>query len=199
MSCKGCQKRAEASRIKNPLIYWGLWVPSRFLRGLARRANGTIDERLLQAEGHLTAVVKRLDGTREYLDLGKNTITDAAVAFMVDDFDTGATDITDMKWHAMGTGACGGVAPICGRTALFTESAENRVSGTKSQPAANQYRCVGEITATGVRTITEWGLFSANAAGTAWSMRCFSGASIGLTSGDSIEFTYTLTIACVVA
>lgn len=187
----GCAKRKAASGISNPLRYWArrlLWRPAAALMG--------IPERFTLVEGHLTAVVRRANGSQEALDLGRNTITDAAVAYLVDDFDNGGEDISTMNFHAWGTGNCT-EPPPCGTTALVTEGPESRVSGTRSQPAANQFRTVGEIIASGVRTVGEWGLFSASSAGTAWSLRCWDSTPIVLASGDSIEFTYTVTFSCV--
>lgn len=164
-------------------------------RWMARRLRSALglSEHLTIMEGHLTARVYRANGRVEDLDLGPNTITDAAVAFMVDDMDNDAQDITTLNYHAWGTGACS--TPICGATTLVTEAAESRVSGTKSQPSANQLRTIATITSASTQTITEWGLFSASTGGTAWSLRCFTG--IGVDNGDKIEFTYTLTINCV--
>lgn len=143
-------------------------------------------------DGHLTARVIRADGCVEEYDLGHNTVTDAGVAFLVDDWDNNATDITTLNFHAMGTGGSPPSTPAVTVTALVTE-VESRVSGTKSQPAANQIRTVATITATAARTINEWGLFSASTAGTMWSSRWFT--AITLANGDAIEFTYTLTVS----
>lgn len=197
--CNGCAARRAESGIDNPLVYWLAWWPlNRLRRLLARplRLSQFIGETMMRADGHLTARVLRSDGRVELLDLGRNTITDAAVAFMVDDFVAGGatTDITNMNFHHWGTGACT-TPPPCTATALVTPGTEARVSGTKSEPAANQYRTIATITADATKTITEWGLFSASTGGTAWSLRCFTG--IALASGDAIEFTYTLSISCV--
>lgn len=121
---------------------------------------------------------------------GPNTVTDAGVAFFVDDWDGGTTDITNFNYHAMGTGGSPPSTPAVTATALVTE-VESRVSGTKSQPAANQFRTVATITATAPRTINEWGLFSASSSGTMFSSRWFTAISLAI--NDAIEFTYTFT------
>lgn len=145
----------------------------------------------LRLEGHLTAKVLRADGSVEEHNLGHNTVTDAGVAFLTTDWHDGSTDITALNWHAMGTGG-GTPPPPVTRTTLVTE-VESRSSGTKTKPAANQIRTVATITATAARAINEWGLFSASTGGTLWSIRWFS--NINLAIGDSIEFTYTLTVS----
>jgi len=127
----------------------------------------------------------------QWIDLGflsDRLVTDAGVAFLVDDWDNNATDQTNFNFHAMGTGA---VAEAVTDTALGTE-VETRATGTKSQPAANQLRTVGTIAATAARAITEHGLFSASTVGTLWDRSVFS--VINLANGDSIEFTYTCTV-----
>jgi len=128
----------------------------------------------------------------EKVDVGPNTVTDAGVAFLVDDWDNSVTDITNFNYHAMGTGGSPPGTPAVTVTTLVTE-VETRTAGTKSQPAANQIRTVGTITATAPRTVNEWGLFSAASAGTMWSSRWFT--AIVLATNDAIEFTYSLTIS----
>lgn len=149
--------------------------------------------------GHLTARVIRNGGTVQEIDLGKdefdegpNTVTDAGVAALVNDWFDGSKDITNFVWHEMGTGGSPPGTPGVGLTALVTP-VESRVSGTKSKPAANQIRVVATITATAPRTINEWGLFDAASSGTMWSVRWFT--AIVLATNDAIEFTYTLTVS----
>lgn len=167
--------------------------------GPARQEDWMCEHHGRLIEGGLVARVIRKDGTIETHDLGgdkfaegPNTVTDAGVAFLVDDWDNSATDITNFNYHAMGTGGSPPSTPAVTATTLVTE-VESRVAGVKSQPAANQIRTVATITATAPRTINEWGLLSAAAAGTLWSTRWFT--AISLASGDAIEFTYTLTIS----
>ena len=95
---------------------------------------------------------------------------------------------SDHKYVAWGTdGATASVTD----TALGTESAEDRVSGTQSQQTTNTsndtYRVVGEITATDTRAITEVGIFDASSGGNMLMHADFS--TVNLESGDSIEFT----------
>jgi hypothetical protein len=95
-----------------------------------------------------------------------------------------------------------------GDTALVTASGLARVSGTQSNPTANQYKSVATVTYTSSLAIVEWGLFSASSSGTLWDRRWFNtagapatqaaaaltAAPINVNNGDSIQFTYTLTI-----
>ena len=131
-----------------------------------------------------------VNGRRE-LDLGvlsRRVITDAGVAFLVDDWDLGTTEISNMNFHGNGTGA---VAEAVGDTALGTE-VETRAAGTKSQPAANQLRTIGTIAITATRAITEHGTFSASTVGTLWDRSVFT--AINVVNGDSIQYTYTCTV-----
>ncbi len=114
--------------------------------------------------------------------------TDAGEALTVDILDS---TVAVPTWHVgWGTGA--GTAAK-GDTTLFTECAETRVATTQSQPAANQSRYVGTITATAGRTITNAGILSAVTAGTLFLKSDFTG--VVLASGDGIQFTFTLTWA----
>lgn len=186
----GCAER------KKRLVSW-------FLRGtplgraLLRWAGihiVSMGEHVLTAEGVLTARIVRANGRVEERVLGRNTITDAAADFLANDFFDASTDVTAMDFHHWGTGVCA-IPPACTSTALVTAGSEARVAGTASKPAVRQYRSVGTLTADAAKTITEWGLFSGVTGGTAWSLRCFTGIALAL--NDQIEFTYTLSIACV--
>lgn len=145
--------------------------------------------------GELRAMLIRADGTR--IDLGvlsRKVITDAGVAFLVDDWDNSATDITNMNFHDSGTGT---TAEAASQTDLITPAGPTtRATGTKSQPSANILQTVGTITYSGTLAITEHGIFNqaARGAGTVlWDRSVFS--AINVASGDSIQFTYQCTLA----
>ncbi len=132
----------------------------------------------------------------EYGVVSRRVITDAGVAFLVDDWDNNGQDISTLNFHGCGTGT---TAEAVGDTALVTESTtalnpdSTRATGTRSQPAANQYRTVGTVTFDASAAITEHGIFSqaATGGGTLWDRSVFS--AINVVSGDSIAFTYTCT------
>lgn len=151
---------------------------------------------------NLAIRVKKADGTWiDYGVVGYRVVTDAGVAFMVDDWDvntaSATNDITTLRYHGIGTNS---TAEAAGDTALGAESTTNlnpdstRATGTQSQPAANQLRSVGTLTADGAIAATEHGLFSqaATGGGTLWDRTVFS--TINLASGDSIQTTYTCTL-----
>lgn len=163
-----------------------------FCRGLTK-AEGVF------GVGRLYATIIRADGRLEHLGLiCTRVITDAGVAFLVDDWDANGQDISTMNFHGCGTGA---VAEAVGDTALGAESTtalnpdSTRATGTRSQPAANQYRTVGTLTFDNTVAVTEHGIFSqaATGGGTLWDRSVFS--AINVVSGDSIQFTYTCTVS----
>jgi len=140
--------------------------------------------------GELRGELIRADGTSLDLGvLGKCSVTDAGVAFLVDDWDSGANDFSLFNFHDSGTGV---VAENVADVGLGTPAGPARVAGTKSQPSANQARSVATITYTATLSITEHGFFSASTGVTLWDRTVF--ASIGVDNTDSIQFTYTLTI-----
>lgn len=185
---------------------------------------------IIGAEGRLSAVVIRADGTRENVGellptfwqkarlwmkqhglrtffalllvlfagafalpgLSFALVTTAGVNYMASDFASGGVTptISGMKFHASGTGT---TAAAIGDTALQTDSGVARVSGTASNPSANIYKSVATMAYVSTLAITEWGIFSASTVGTLWDHRVFS--AINVNSGDSIQFTYQLTIA----
>lgn len=146
--------------------------------------------------GRLTAVITRKDGTIEPQGLiCTKSVTDAGVAFMVDDWDvntaSSTNDITTLKYHACGTGT---VAENVTDTGMGTEITDaTRPTGTQSQPAANQLRSVATVSFTNTYAVTEHGLMSAASAGTLWDRSKF--AALNVVSGDSIQFTYTVTVS----
>lgn len=117
-------------------------------------------------------------------------VTTAGANYMAADFlSASANRINAFNQHDCGTGV---TAAAIGDTALQTPAGTARVAGTQSNPSANQYRTVATISFTSSLAITEWGLFSAASAGTLWDRRVF--AAINVANGDSIQFTYTLTV-----
>jgi hypothetical protein len=113
--------------------------------------------------------------------------TDAGEAFVVDKLDGVITDTTKAEYIGWGTGA--GTAAKADTT-LFAEATEARVLGTRSQPAADTYRVVGQITADGSKTITNAGLFTAATVGTLVIHADFTG--VPVLANDAIEFWFDL-------
>lgn len=162
-----------------------------FLRGL--QGTGVI------GVGRLYASVIRRDGAIEHLGLlSTKVVTDAGVAYIVDDWDGGSNVIDNFNYHGCGTGTN---AEAAGDTTLQTESTtalnpdNTRATGTKSQPSANIARTVGTVTFDASAAITEHGIFSqaATGGGTLLDRSVFS--AINVASGDSIQFTYSLTFS----
>ena len=158
--------------------FWGL------LRGVGDLARGS-----MRPVGRLKVVVTRADGGREDFGLASTrVVTTAGVNAIVDAFQ-GAFTLADFKYHGMGTNS---TAESASDTALGAQ-VETRATGTQTEGgSANVYRTVATITATATRAITEHGLFSAATGGTLLDRSVFS--TINLSSGDSIQFTYELTV-----
>lgn len=95
---------------------------------------------------------------------------------------------TQPKYIGWGTGA--GTTAITDTT-LFSETG-TRVTGTTTQQTTtttnDTYQVIGTATAVGTVTITNAGLFDAVSSGNLFVKGDFTG--IGLTSGDSIQFTF---------
>lgn len=162
-----------------------------FVRGLA--GTGVI------GVGRLYASVIRADGRIEHLGLiCTKLVTNAGVAYIVDDWDGGSNTIDLFNFHGCGTGT---TAEAAGDTALVTESTtalnpdSTRATGTKSQPSANVARSVGTLTFDASAAVTEHGIFhqAATGGGTLLDRSVFS--AINVVSGDSIQFTYDLTFS----
>lgn len=187
-----------------PGFWWHLknrtrwtYITGLLFNWLAKQFSGLTGITTLTSE--LSLRLFRANG--EIVDYGvvsRRVITDAGVAFLVDDWDNNGQDITTLNFHGMGTGT---TAEAVGDTALVTESTtalnpdSTRATGTRSQPAANQYRTVGTLTFDASAAITEHGIFSqaATGGGTLWDRSVFS--AINVVSGDSIQTTYTCTVS----
>lgn len=98
------------------------------------------------------------------------------------------TAATQPKYAGWGTGSGTTTATD---TTLFTETG-TRVSGTTTQQTTSTtndtYQVIATISAVGTVTITNAGLFDASTSGNLFVKGDFTG--IGLTSGDSIQFTF---------
>lgn len=165
-------------------FFWQLQNLRHLLRGLPDVIFG-----LVRPVGRLYVDVLRADGRRERLGLvSTRVVTTAGVNYLVDALQ-GTVEPENFKYHGMGTGSA---AEASSDTALGTE-VESRATGTQVEGAsANIYRSVATITATAARAVTEHGLFSASSSGTMLDRSVFS--VINLATGDSIQFTYELTL-----
>jgi hypothetical protein len=175
-------------RLKQLDVYIGRLLQKCFVKASGLFAVTSMTSRL-------DAVVIPADGSDPY-DLGLlsiRVVTNAGVAFMGTDFNAGTTEITNMNFHDSGTGVA---AENVTDTDLGTPAGPTtRATGTQSNPASGQYRTVGTITYTSTLAITEHGIFNQAARGggsTLWDRSVFS--AINVNNGDSIQFTYTLTI-----
>jgi hypothetical protein len=124
----------------------------------------------------------------DYGVLSHRVVTDAFVAFVVDQLQTETSVFGDFKFHDSGVGS---TAEAAANTTMETTDGESRATGTQTESAANAYRSVGTISYTTSKAIVEHGLFNDVSAGTLMDRSVFT--AINVVNGDSIQFTYTLT------
>jgi len=141
--------------------------------------------------GRLFATKINADGTRESLGLiATKVVTTAFVEYIVDGLQASSTDVALFKFHDCGTGV---TAEAIGDTTLVTAYGGARATGSQAEGAsANIYKSVGTISFTSTLAIVEHGLFSIITSGTLCDRSVF--AAINVINGDSIEFTYELTV-----
>lgn len=145
---------------------------------------------LLVAIGKLEATLIKSDGTKvNYGVLSRRVVTSAFVNFVVDQLQTETSVFGDFKFHDSGVGT---TAEAAGDTGIETTDGESRATGTQTESAANAYRSVGTISYTTTKAITEHGLFNDATTGTLMDRSVFS--AVNVVNGDSIQFTYTLTL-----
>lgn len=139
--------------------------------------------------GKLEALLIKANGEKiNYGVLGYRVVTTAYVNFISLMLVTDATTIGDFKYHDSGVGA---TAENVTDTDIQTTDGESRVAGTQVNNTANTYTSVGTISYTTTKAITEHGLFNASTGVTLMDRTVFS--AVNVVSGDSIQFTYTLT------
>ena len=195
MAIKG-NLQARVIRAKGPGLFWYLtnWMRWSMIKSLLgvfviqpiARAFG-----LLTAHGKLEAVLFKADGSViRYGVLSYRVVTTAFVNFVVDQLQTETSVFGDFKYHDAGVGT---TAAVVGDTAIETTDGESRATGSQTETDANIYQSVGTISYTTSKAITEHGLFNDASAGTLMDRHVF--AAINVVSGDSVQFTYSLTVS----
>jgi len=153
---------------------------------------------LTVARAELSAVLIRADGTEvNYGVVSRKKVTRAFVLDIVDAMVDAAgagqhPKFNDYKFHDSGVGT---TAEANTDTDMETTDGEARATGTQvdnSTASQGLYTSVGTIPYTSTKAITEHGIFNEATGGVLLDRSVF--AVINVVSGDSIQFTYTLTI-----
>jgi hypothetical protein len=164
-----------------------------WLRNLPHRARGIPQELLAAAGIGFTSklYVTHIDrnGVRtQYGLVSRRVVTTIGAAFLVDCLQNLAEPET-LNYHQSGTG---NTAEATADTGLVA-AVESRVAGTQSEPSSLVYRSQATLSYTGAATIVEHGIFWASSgANTLFDRSVFAG--IPVNNGDSIQFTYELTV-----
>lgn len=137
----------------------------------------------------LSATVIHADGTKtEYGVVSRRVVTTVGATYLATAF-TGSGAASNINWHLSGTGT--GAESITD-TALGTPIGSTRVAGTQSNPSGQVYQSQATLSYTTTNAVTEHGIWTASTSGTLWDRSVFS--AINVINGDSIQFTYQLTI-----
>lgn len=183
-------------RAKGPGLFWRLanwlrWSQIKSLIGVFLINPIARFFGLMTAYGKLEVMLIRASGERvRYGVVSYRLVTTAFVDFLTDQLQTDTTAIGDFKYHDSGIGT---TAAAVGDTDIETTDGENRATGTQTESSHNVYVSVGTISYTTTKAITEHGLFNASSGATLMDRHTFS--AINVVSGDSIQFTYSLTIS----
>jgi hypothetical protein len=184
---RGTRKAPLVWRLRNALrpAFWYGWLDNQ----AAKLFTGLTGIPTITAE--LSVLHHKADGTRvDYGVVGYRVVTTAFVNFLVDQLQTETSVFGDFKFHDSGVGT---TAENITDTAMETTDGESRATGTQTETSANIYRSVGTISYTSTKAITEHGLFNDATAGTLMDRTVFS--AINVLNGDSISFTYSLTVS----
>jgi len=183
---------ARQYRVRNwiRLGFWLGWLQVQ----IARSLNKLFGIGILTSQ--LSAVLTSRNGAKHNLGvLSYRVVTNNGVGYIVDAFQN-LVELENMKYHGCGTG---GTAEAAADSALVTESTtalnpdSTRATGTTTESASNAYQTVGTLTFDANAAVTEHGLFSqaATGGGVLFDRSLFT--AINVVSGDSIQFTYTVT------
>lgn len=173
-----------------PSIWWRIrnlryLLPGLWHRFIARffhiqHLQGALYVRHITAAGRVT----------DYGLVSLRLVTTAFVQFMVDQLQAETTQWGDFKYHDSGVGT---TAAAVGDTDIETTDGESRATGSQEEGAtADIYKSIGTINYTTTKAITEHGLFSQATGTTLMDRHVFS--EINVDNGDSIQFTYELTV-----
>ncbi len=183
-------------RAKGPGLFWRLanwlrWSQIKSLIGVFLINPIARFFGLMTAYGKLEVMLIRASGERvRYGVVSYRVITTAFVDFVTDQLQTETSVFGDFKFHDSGVGT---TTPAIGDTDIQTTDGESRATGTQTESSHNVYVSVGTISYTTTKAITEHGLFNASTGSTLMDRSTFS--AINVVSGDSIQFTYSLTIS----
>lgn len=145
------------------------------------------------------AAFKR-DGYYAYGLAGFEVVTNAFVELVVDELQSSTGGIALFKWHNSGLSST--ASPAATDTGLTTElgssqiSGGGRASGTQTEGSStNIYQTVGTITIdASTIAIVESGIFNSSSTGAATLLDRDTFAVINLSSGESLQTTYSLTV-----
>jgi hypothetical protein len=171
-----------AYRLRNLPNVWAGWWRYQVARALrVPTVYGELRARLLRADGSVV----------DYGMVCTRLVTTAFVNFVVDQLQTETSVFGDFKYHDSGVGT---TDPDVGDTGIETTDGESRATGSQEEGAsANIYKSIGTIAYTTTKAITEHGLFNDATTGTLMDRSEF--AAINVVNGDSIQFTYQLTVS----
>lgn len=155
------------------------------------RAGKVIEERVSICDFDLPVKQTWWEHLKAWIRRAQGIVTNAGVYYLATDFASGQASphISAMNYHDCGTGT---TAAQVTDTGLQTPYGGARATGTQSNPSNGVYKTIGTISFSSSLAITEWGLFSATSSGTLWDHRIFS--AVNVNNGDSIQFTYQLTV-----
>lgn len=146
--------------------------------------------RAVAPEAVLRGKVYRNDGTVEDLGiLSTKVITDAFVNYVVDELQASTGGIAGFRYHGSGISS---TAENQTQTALGSEVGSRSIGTQTEGAAANVYRSVGVVSYAASFAIVEHGLFRGASGEVMMDRSAF--PAINVASGDSIEFTYDLTL-----
>ena len=154
---------------------------------------------IVVVHSRLSLQVIRKDGfIEDYGVVSDKVVTTVGVNFIVDAFQN-IVELENMKFHAIGTGS---TAEAVGDTALVTELTteynpnSTRATGSTTENGANVYRTVGTNTLDGTpgAALREHGIFDNATVGSGVLLDRSVYGAITLSSGDSLQSTYDLTL-----
>jgi hypothetical protein len=174
-----------------------LWSRRRWLRMPARRffewVYGYNAPSVMFFQSKLSARVFRKNGTIEDLGvIAENLVTDVFAEYLVDNLIAEVAAFGDFKWHISGTNTA--AEDVTDTEATITGATPAPVAGTQVEASSKVYESVATIPYVSTLAIEAHGLINNAVKAGAVLMDHSQFTVINVDSGDSIEFTYQLTV-----
>jgi len=181
--------RRIATKVRAGIVPDGV-EPEEILRAMKL----TKAKNVLEILGLTYAKVEKADGTfKDYGLVSVREVTSAFADHVVDVLHSSGEQMNDFNQHKMGSGSTAETSTQTALVAAMSGAQDATGNAAATQPATNQYRTIGTITASTAIEVREHGIFNASTGGIMLDRSVVT--NISLNDDDVVTWTYELTVA----